>query len=196
MLNIPQYYKEISKICSDYNYQLLRNPQNFFLSYYPNYGGEYIFNSKYIIPEPLYGLLTRLNCYYSIIDSQNMLINSWKVIIELRCVLLTNTNAIVFYYIILQWNSPRLGPISNESLFNGDRTSIYVIKSLNTELKHIVINFPYYLQYYIYLYELYYNMLYHQTNGENNRIRLSEDLLIECISIFGNNIEVFSINIY
>lgn len=39
-------------------------------------------------------------------------------------------------------------------------------------------------------------MLYHQTNGENNRIRLSEDLLIECISIFGNNIEVFSINIY
>lgn len=101
MLNIPQYYKEISKICSDYNYQLLRNPQNFFLSYYPNYGGEYIFNSKYIIPEPLYGLLTRLNCYYSIIDSQNMLINSWKVIIELRCVLLTNTNAIVFYYIIL-----------------------------------------------------------------------------------------------
>lgn len=81
-------------------------------------------------------------------------------------------------------------------MFNGDRTSIYVIKSLNTELKHIVINFPYYLQYYIYLYELYYNMLYHQTNGENNRIRLSEDLLIECISIFGNNIEVFSINIY
>lgn len=85
--NIPSSFLTIEESCNDYNIEMLRNPHNYLLSYFPDYGTEYIYNTDYCRMSFCCSNLEMLNCYYSLIDTQNMLITSWKTIIELRCIM-------------------------------------------------------------------------------------------------------------
>lgn len=102
--DIPSCFLTIEEICSNYNIEMLRNPFNYLLSYFPEYGSEYIYNTDYCRMSFCCSNLEMLNCYYSLIDTQNMLITAWKTIIELRCVLphsQKQTEVVYYLYYII-----------------------------------------------------------------------------------------------